>query len=102
MLLKLTPPQAVLAPLLSALSQSLQTPMKDTKDVLPVFKAHHLIQALASIVKGFPDAPTSANNEASSPKRYEAFKQVAEAVLVSLEAFGRFKIIRDAVGAFII
>ncbi|KAG9047337.1 pre-tRNA nuclear export protein [Tulasnella sp. UAMH 9824] len=88
--------QAVLAPLLSAFSQSLQTPMKDSKDVLPVFKAHHLIQALASIVKGFPDVPTSANSEPAPAKRFEAFKQVAEAVLVSLEAFGRFKIIRDA------
>ncbi|KAG8977966.1 pre-tRNA nuclear export protein, partial [Tulasnella sp. 427] len=88
--------QAALAPLLSGLSQSLQTPMKDSKDVLPVFKAHHLIQALASVVKGFPDAPTSIHPDAPFRRRFDAFKEIAEGVLVSLEALGRFKIIRDA------
>ncbi|KAG8906804.1 pre-tRNA nuclear export protein [Tulasnella sp. 403] len=87
--------RAITNPLLGQLSQALQTPMKDPKDILPVFKAHHLIQAVASIVKGFPDAPPQVPGYVP-PKRMEVFKEIAEAVLVSLEAFNTFKVIRDA------
>ncbi len=69
--------------------------MRDAKDVLPVYRAHHYMQALASIVKGFPDAPS--NSAAEPPKRLVVFKQIAEAMLLSLEQLKQFKVIRDAV-----
>lgn len=70
--------------------------MRDAKDVLPVFKAHHLIQALASVVKGFPDLPPPSPDYVP-PKRLDVFKQIAEAILVSLDTMKGFKVIREAV-----
>ncbi|KAG8924941.1 pre-tRNA nuclear export protein [Tulasnella sp. 418] len=90
--------QAVTNPLLVDLSQTIQTPIHSPKEVLPVLRAHHLIEALASVVKGFPDAPQPPlPADYRPPGRTEVFKGIAEAVLVSLEVMSGFRIVREAV-----
>lgn len=51
---------------------------------------------MASVAKGFPEANPSAQ-DAAVPPRVEVFRQIAEAVLVSLNTLKQFRIIRDAV-----
>lgn len=71
--------------------------MNGPKDVLPVLKVHHLIEALGSVSKGFPDAPVPTPPDYAAPPRTEIFKQIAQAVSVSLEVMSGFKIVREAV-----
>jgi len=94
--------QSITGPLLSRLSTSLQVPIPapdaemgegDLKNVLAI---HHCIQALGSIPKGFPEYPSPVPPDYVPPPLSE-FRQMADAILVSLDIMGRFRIIREAV-----
>lgn len=96
-----TPEQAsallssVVKPLLDELSLSLQA-VKGPNDVLPILRIHHTIMALGNIAKGFPDYPSPVPPGYIRPP-LDVFSQVAQAILVSLEAMNVFRIVRDAV-----
>ncbi len=96
-----TPEQAsallssVVKPLLDELSLSLQA-VKGPSDVLPILRIHHIIMALGNIAKGFPDYPSPVPDGYIGPP-LDVFSQVAQAILVSLEAMNVFRIVRDAV-----
>lgn len=94
--------RSVTSPLLSRLSTCLQAPIaaagvqmgeEDLKHVLAV---HHCIQALGSIPKGFPEYPSPVPPDYIPPPIAE-FRQMADAILVSLDIMGRFRVVREAV-----
>ncbi|KAG8868598.1 pre-tRNA nuclear export protein, partial [Tulasnella sp. 331] len=87
--------QAVINPILNQLSDTLQRSMADQSDILSVLKVHHLLQALASVAKGFPEISEQIV-KAGLPNRIESFKRIGEAGLVTLDALIRYRIIRDA------
>ncbi|KAG9091743.1 pre-tRNA nuclear export protein [Ceratobasidium sp. UAMH 11750] len=84
--------QSITNPLLTSLEQSIQTPINGPQDILPILQAHHVIRALGSVSKGFPDVATPV----PAPAWVLVLKQVAEAILVSLEAMNQHRAIRDA------
>ncbi|CAE6461768.1 unnamed protein product [Rhizoctonia solani] len=87
--------ESVTNPLLTSLQQSIQTPITGPQDILPILQAHHVIRALGSIAKGFPEASQTATQD-SIPAWILVLKQVAEAILVSLETMKQHRAIRDA------
>jgi hypothetical protein len=87
---------SVVKPLLDALSTSLLAVTKDPREILPILEVHHIIMALGNIAKGFPDYPSPPTEGYVLPP-LEIFGQVAQAILVCLEAMNVFKIVRDAV-----
>ncbi|KAH9838251.1 armadillo-type protein [Rhodofomes roseus] len=99
-LLYKTPGQAsafllsIVKPLLEDLSASLQA-VKGAGDVVPILKVHHIIMALGNVAKGFPDYPSPVPEGYISPP-LEVFTEIAQAILVCLEAMNIFKVIRDA------
>ncbi|KAF9066649.1 armadillo-type protein [Rhodocollybia butyracea] len=64
-------------------------------ELVPVVKLHHLIMALGSIAKGFPDYPSPLPPNYILPP-VDAFAEIAQAILVCLENTNRIKVIRDA------
>lgn len=80
---------------MASLQQSIQTPINGLQDILPILQAHHVIRALGSVAKGFPEAPQA--TPVPPPAWILVLKQVAEAILVSLEAMNQHRAIRDAV-----
>ncbi|KAH9949908.1 ARM repeat-containing protein [Amylocystis lapponica] len=84
----------IVKPLLDELSGSLQA-VKGADDVLPIVKVHHDIMALGNIAKGFPDYPSPVPDGYISPP-LDVFNEVAQSILVSLEAMNVFKVVRDA------
>ncbi|KAF8604237.1 KapM protein [Ceratobasidium sp. AG-I] len=86
--------QSITNPLLTSLQQSIQTPISGPQDILPILQAHHVIRALGSVSKGFPDAPQP--TPVPPPAWIMVLKQVAEAILLSLEAMNQHRAIRDA------
>jgi exportin-T len=87
---------AIAKPLLDELSINLQIVTKGSQDVLPILKVHHVIVAVGSVVKGFPDYPSPLPEGYILPP-LNVFGQIAEAILVCLEAMNVFKVVRDAV-----
>ncbi|THH00220.1 hypothetical protein EW026_g2257 [Hermanssonia centrifuga] len=85
---------SVVKPLLDDLSQDIQT-VKSPEDVIPILKAHHVIMALGNIAKGFPEFPSPVPDGYILPP-VDVFSQVAQAIIVSLEAMNSFRVIRDA------
>ncbi|OCH95393.1 ARM repeat-containing protein [Obba rivulosa] len=85
---------SVMRPLLDELSANLQA-VKGREDVVPILKVHHIIMALGNVAKGFPDYPSPVPPGYIAPP-LDVFRQVAEAILVSLEAMSIFKVVRDA------
>ncbi|KAH9928319.1 armadillo-type protein [Fomitopsis serialis] len=85
---------SIVKPLLEDLSASLQA-VKGAGDVVPVLKVHHIIMALGNIAKGFPDYPSPVPEGYILPP-LEVFTEIAQAILVCLEAMNVFKVIRDA------
>ncbi len=85
-------------PMLDDLSQNLRA-AKGTQDVMPILKVHHNIMALGNIAKGFPDFPSPIPEGYLLPP-VEIFTQIAQAILVSLEALNVLRAIRDAVCDF--
>jgi exportin-T len=84
-------------PLMTELSAALQAfRANGSQDLIPIVKVHHVVMALGNVAKGFPEYPTPV------PEGYvslpvDVFGQVAQAILVCLEAMNVFKDIRDAV-----
>ena len=98
--------RSVAGPLLSRLSTCLQAPTvaaggrlgeEELKNVLAV---HHCIQALGSIPKGFPEYPSPVPPDYIPPPIAE-FRQMADAILVSLDFMGQFRIVREAVSTIL-
>ncbi|KDQ59267.1 hypothetical protein JAAARDRAFT_127823 [Jaapia argillacea MUCL 33604] len=85
---------SLVKPLLEELSVSLQS-VKGPQDVVPILKIHHVIMALGNIAKGFPDYPSPLPEGYILPP-LDVFRDVAQAIVVSLEAMSVFKIVRDA------
>lgn len=82
--------------LLDELSINLQSSTKGTQDILAIVRVHHIIMALGNIAKGFPDYPSPVPEGYIGPP-LDVFGQVAQAILVCLEAMNVFKVVRDAV-----
>ncbi|KAG8712895.1 pre-tRNA nuclear export protein [Ceratobasidium sp. 395] len=86
--------QSITNPLLASLQQSIQTPITGPQDILPILQAHHVIRVLGSVSKGFPDVVGA--TPVPAPAWVLVLKQVAEAILLSLEAMNQHRAIRDA------
>lgn len=88
---------SVVQPLLDDLSVNLQTATaKGAQDVLPIVRIHHIIMALGNIAKGFTDYPSPVPEGWVGPP-LDVFGEIAQAILVCLEAMNIFKVVRDAV-----
>lgn len=85
---------SVLDPLLGQLRGALAAPAKNAQDVLPILTIHHVMMALGNIAKGFPEYPTPPPEGYVLPPA--EFQEVANAILLSLEAMNTFKPVRDA------
>ena len=86
---------SLVKPLLENLSKSLQS-VKGPDDVVPILEIHHIVMGLGNIAKGFPDFPSPVPEGYILPP-LNVFREVAQAILVSLEAMNVFKVVRDAV-----
>ncbi|TCD61869.1 pre-tRNA nuclear export protein [Steccherinum ochraceum] len=86
---------SVVKPLLDQLSASLQA-VKGPEDVLPILTVHHDIMALGNVAKGYPDYLSPPVSETFIPPPLGVFSEVAQAILVSLEAMNVFRPVRDA------
>lgn len=90
--------KAITAPLAEQLQQCLQAFSANNTHLQMVLQAHHLILALSTLVKGFPDYD---GTRASEPAYIGEFKQITEQILMALTALNRFATIREASrGAF--
>lgn len=87
---------SIVKPLMDELSGNLQLFTSGTQDLTPIVKVHHIIMALGNISKGFPDYPTNAPENYMVPA-VKVFSDVAQAILVCLEAMNVLKPIREAV-----
>jgi len=85
---------SVVKPLLDELSANLQA-VKGSDDVLPILTVHHDVMALGNVAKGYPDYPSPVPDNFVPPP-LDVFSQVAQAILVSLEAMNVFRVVRDA------
>jgi exportin-T len=86
---------------MDGLSVNLQAATKGSQEVVPIVKVHHIIMALGNISKGFPDYPQPPPSGYILPP-LDVFAQVAQAILVCLEAMNAIKIVRDAVSHLIL
>ena len=87
---------SLVKPLMDELSTNLQAATKGSQDLVPIVKVHHIIMALGNISKGFPDYPSPPHEGYKLPP-LDVFAQMAQAILVCLEAMNVFKVVRDAV-----
>ncbi|CAG8540097.1 13108_t:CDS:10 [Ambispora gerdemannii] len=85
--------EEIINPLLAEIQLDLTIDLSDPKYLFSVLQLHHLMMAIASIGKGFPDASKS---QAAAAPWIGIFKQATEAVLFVLKSLDRFEIIRDA------
>jgi exportin-T len=88
---------SIVKPLMSELSVNLQA-VETSREILPILKVHHGIMALGNVAKGFPDFPAPVPDGYILPP-LDVFREIAQAILVSLEALNAIKGIRDAVGS---
>ena len=91
---------SVVTPLLEELSANLRA-FEEQQDVLPIVKIHHVIMALGNIAKGFPDYPIPVPDDFILPPLH-VFRNIAQAILMSLGAMKEFKVVRDAVCPYFI
>ncbi|PWZ01596.1 Exportin-T [Testicularia cyperi] len=91
--------KAIADPPIEQLSQTISAFSQNSSDLRLVLQVHHLMLALSSLSKGFPDInPSSSQPE---PQWVSVFKSITEQVLVSLRSMKQFSIIREAArGAF--
>lgn len=90
--------KAITAPLADQLQQAVQAFTADNSNLQLVLQVHHLILALSTLAKGFPDYDA---NRTSEPAWIPEFKPVTEQILLALTALNQFLIIREAArGAF--
>ncbi|EGN99272.1 hypothetical protein SERLA73DRAFT_54418 [Serpula lacrymans var. lacrymans S7.3] len=85
---------SVLTPLMDDLSLNLRL-TKGAQDFLPILTIHHTIMALGNVAKGFPDYPCPLPEGYTLPP-LDVFNQVAQAILMCLEAMNVFEVVRDA------
>ncbi|KAI0313753.1 ARM repeat-containing protein, partial [Amylostereum chailletii] len=85
---------SVVRPLLDELAVDIQS-VKGVQDILPILKIHRVIMALGNIAKGFPDYPSPVPEGYIFPP-LNVFRDIAQAILVSLEAMKIFKAVREA------
>jgi exportin-T len=88
---------SIVTPLLEDLSTNISV-AKGGRDVIPILRIHHTIMALGNIAKGFPDYPFPVP-EGYTFAPLEIFRQVAQGILLSLEAMNTVKCVRDAVNS---
>lgn len=86
---------SVVKPLENELSLNLQL-VKASQDVTAVLKIHHIIMALGNVTKGFPELPSPIPDEYILPP-LDVFREMSQAMIMSLEAMNIFKVVRDAV-----
>jgi len=91
---------SVVTPLLEELSTNLRA-FEEKKDVLPIVKIHHVIMALGNVAKGFPDYPTPVPDDFTFPP-LPVFRNIAQAILLSLGEMKEFRVVRDAVRPYFI
>lgn len=91
--------KAISEPLSEQMRQAVQAFQRNPTDLTSVLQVHHLMLALSSLSKGFPDlSPTSTQPE---PQWVGVFKSITEQVLVSIGAMNSFSVVREAArGAF--
>lgn len=90
--------KAMTQPLVEQLLQSVQAFGGDPDNLQLVLQVHHLILALSTITKGFPDYDM---NRPTEPAWIEELKPITEQILLALTALNRFSIVREAArGAF--
>lgn len=88
---------SLVKPLMDDLSLNFQAFRSNgPSDLIPIVRVHHVIMALGNISKGFPDYPNPVPPNYIPPPM-EVFTEIAQAILVCLEAMNIFKPIRDAV-----
>lgn len=88
---------SLVKPLMEDLSVNFQAVRSNgSSDLVPIVRVHHIIMALGNIAKGFPDYPSPLPPNYILPP-LEVFAEMAQAILVCLEAMSVFKPIRDAV-----
>jgi exportin-T len=88
---------SLVKPLMEDLSLNFQAFRSNgSSDLIPIVRVHHVIMALGNIAKGFPDYPNPLPPNYILPP-LEVFAEMAQAILVCLEAMNIFKPIRDAV-----
>ena len=96
--------QSIVQPLLDQLSLNLQKVISSgasaQQDILPIVTIHHVIMALGNVAKGFPDMPSPLPDTYILPP-IDIFRQMTQAIIVSLEAMNVFKIVRDAVSSVV-
>jgi len=89
---------SLVKPLMDDLSHNFQAFRSNgLSDLIPIVRVHHVIMALGNIAKGFPDYPNPVPPNYILPP-LAVFTEMAQAILVCLEAMNIFKPIRDAVG----
>lgn len=88
--------QRLIKPLLESMERALRTPITSPQDVLPVLQVHHYVMALGSIAKGFVDFPNPVPPDWILPP-LNVFEEAAQAIIVSLNAMSRYKVVREAV-----
>lgn len=89
--------QSLTKPLMDGMERAIQTPMNNgPHDVLPVLQVHHYIMALGGISKGFVDFPNPVPDDWILPP-LGVFEQAAQAIILTLDAMNRYKIVREAV-----
>ncbi|KAF8632204.1 hypothetical protein AX15_001968 [Amanita polypyramis BW_CC] len=87
---------SLVKPLMDELSENFQHfTTKGPEDILPIVKVHHIIMALGNIAKGFPDYPVTMPEGHVLPP-LNVFAEMAQAILVCLNAMNTLKVIRDA------
>lgn len=86
--------QSFVQPLLDELESNLKA-IKNEQDVAHIVKVHHVMMALGSIAKGFPDLPQPIPEGYILPP-IPIFRHMTQAIVVSLGAMCVFKPVRDA------
>jgi exportin-T len=87
---------SVVQPWLDELGRNIQVAGNTQQDVMAILKVHHIDMALGNVAKGFPDYPSPVPQDYILPP-INVFRDISQAILVSLEALNGYKAIRDAV-----
>ncbi|SNX83574.1 related to tRNA Exportin [Melanopsichium pennsylvanicum] len=91
--------KAISEPLSEQMQQAVQAFQRNPSDVTSVLQVHHLMLALSSLSKGFPDL--NPNSSSPEPQWIAVFKGITEQVLVSISSMKQFTVVREAArGAF--
>lgn len=91
--------KAIAEPLTEQMQQAAQAFGRNSSDLTSVLQVHHLMLALSSLSKGFPDV--NPNSSQPEPQWVSVFKAITEQVLVSTSSMKQFSVVREAArGAF--